>query len=288
MLGRPYTTGNALQYATYEHRADRKIVIDAMFMKDSSVYSHPLQFASKELKADKNIVYEAVKFYGKALQFASIDLQADKEIVLLAVTLSGNALRYASQDMSSDREVVLTAVRENGHALAYASSSLKADKCIVIEAVKQNGMALEHADSELCNDREVAIEAVTQNGHALRCVSKTSLMDILKAIAQNREVVRYVCKEFQIAQENWERRRFFLLLVNASLIISSFPEDPFLLRQRNSIARRKALLRFIEENGELNLTCIVEDYRGARVILNSLISSIFGNIGLVKLITEYL
>jgi hypothetical protein len=193
--------------------------------------------------------------------------------------------------MSSDREVVLTAVRENGLVLAYASSSLKADKCIVIEAVKQNGMALEHADSILCNDREVAIEAVTQNGHALRCVSKTLLMDreiVLKAIAQNREVVRYVCKEFQIAQENWERRRFFLLLVNASLIISSFPEDPFLHRQRNSIARRKALLRFIEENGELNLTCIVEDDRGARVILNSLISSILGNIGLVKLITEYL
>jgi uncharacterized lipoprotein YbaY len=129
--------GDALQYASWNLKADKEVVLAAVTQEGEA-----LEFASEDLKADKEVALEAVTQESFALQYASVDLKADKEVVLAAVTQDGEALQFASEDLNADKEVMLVAVRQDGYALQYASEDLKADKEVVLEAVAQIGTSL--------------------------------------------------------------------------------------------------------------------------------------------------
>jgi hypothetical protein len=91
---------------------------------------YALEYASAELQADRKVVLAAVQQEGYALVHASAELKADREVVLAAVQQYGGALGDASAELRADREVVLAAVRQNGDALVYASAELQRDDAV--------------------------------------------------------------------------------------------------------------------------------------------------------------
>ena len=54
-----------------------------------------------------------------------------------------------------------------------------------------------------------------------------------------------------LAQQRWERRHYFLLLIDICLILSATPEDPLLLHRRIDSVRPEELLRLLEHTGVL-------------------------------------
>ena len=104
-------------------------------MCSATSYGRALAFASPELRADRDVVLAAVFNEGGALFSASPELQMDRKVVLTAVSNDGYAFQHLPLRFHADREIVLAAVSSYGHALAFASTELQADREVVHLAV---------------------------------------------------------------------------------------------------------------------------------------------------------
>ena len=91
-----------------------------------------------------------------------------------------------------------------------------------------------------------------------------------------------------LAQQRWERRRYFLLLIDACLILSATPEDPLLLRRRSDASRLEELLCLLEHTSVLQLVLSVCEGDKERLVVRPSLSEIFANRGIVELMTKFL
>ena len=88
--------------------------------------------------------------------------------------------------------------------------------------------------------------------------------------------------------QRWERRRYFLLLVDTCYIVSATPEDPLLLRRRSDADRIEQLLHLLIDTDVLQLTSSVREGDEERLVVRPSISEIFANRGIVELIATFL
>ena len=88
--------------------------------------------------------------------------------------------------------------------------------------------------------------------------------------------------------QRWERRRYFLLLVDTCYIVSATPEDPLLLRRRCDADRVEQLLHLLNDTDVLQLTSSVREIEEERLVVRPSISEIFANRGIVELIAKFL
>ena len=86
----------------------------------------------------------------------------------------------------------------------------------------------------------------------------------------------------------WERRRYFLLLVDTCYIVSGTAEDPLLLRRRSDAGRIEQLLHLLNDTDVLQLTSSVREIDEERLVVRPSISEIFANRGIVELIATFL
>ena len=88
--------------------------------------------------------------------------------------------------------------------------------------------------------------------------------------------------------QRWERRRYFLLLVDTCNIISATSEDPLILRRRSDADRVEQLLHLLNDTDVLKLTSSVREGDEERLVVRPFISEIFANRGIVELIATLL
>ena len=88
--------------------------------------------------------------------------------------------------------------------------------------------------------------------------------------------------------QRWERRRYFLLLVDTCYIVSATSEDPLLLRRRSDADRVEQLLHLLNDTDVLQLTSSVREGDEERLVVRPSISEIFANRGIVELIATLL
>ena len=87
--------------------------------------------------------------------------------------------------------------------------------------------------------------------------------------------------------QGWERRRYFLLLVDTCYIVNATPEDPLLLRRRSDTDRVEQLLHLLNDTDVLQLTSSVREGDEERLVVRPSISEIFANRGIVELIATF-
>jgi len=188
-------SGNALEFACSELRADREVVLAAVKQDGLA-----LQFASEELRADRAVVLEAVLQTGHALLYARVDLLGAKEVVVAAVKHYGGILSNASASLRADKEVVLEAVKKTGSALEFASPELQNDKAVVFTAVSQSKWALKYAGQSLKSDRNFALELASLGLLAIGCVCEELADDrelVLEALVEDGEDILYASQRLQ-------------------------------------------------------------------------------------------
>ena len=88
--------------------------------------------------------------------------------------------------------------------------------------------------------------------------------------------------------QRWERRQYFLLLVDTCYIVSGTTEDPLLLRRRCDADRVEQLLHLLNDTDVLQLTSSVREGDEERLVVRPSISEIFANRGIVELIATFL
>ena len=146
MLAAVKQNGWASDFASYELRSDREIVLTAVKQNGLALKS------SDELRSDREFMLAAVKENNLTLKFASIELLSDREFMLAAEKEVVWAAKYASPKLRSDREFMLAAAKQNFRALEYSSNELRSDREFMLAAVKQNVSSLEYASDELKAD----------------------------------------------------------------------------------------------------------------------------------------
>ena len=88
-----------------------------------------------------------------------------------------------------------------------------------------------------------------------------------------------------LQQQRWERRRYFLLLVDACVVLSATPQDPLLLRRRRDVTRLEQLYLFVLHT--TNFQLLIEGAGNLLVVRPSMIA-VFENLGIVRTISDFL
>jgi hypothetical protein len=95
-----------------------------------------------------------------------------------------------------------------------------------------------------------------------------------------------------LSYQKWERRRSFLLLVDACQILSATPEDTMFYQRRRSAARFEELYRFVLCSSNLRL--LVDDNLNfdltstADIVFRTSLVAVFTTCGIVRSIAAFL
>lgn len=156
---------NLLSAAPREVQGDRDLMMAALMTSQGAA----LQYASAELRADKKVVLEATKYFGTAFKEASPELRGDRDFVLEAVAAHGAALGGASDALRGDRALVLEAAgKGHGSALQGATKELQRDAEFVLQVAAADPQAFRYAAEELREDRQFALRIAKHSGRTLQ------------------------------------------------------------------------------------------------------------------------
>ena len=104
---------------------------------------------------------------------------------------------------------------------------------------------------------------------------------------QNDESIISATKRLYAIQ-GWNRKKIFLLMVEAFLIVTAVPEDSLLLKRRHDAERIQQLLLFLEHTKVFHFFMTPQVDEEERLLIRPFINEIFGNYGIIRNIADFL
>lgn len=217
--------GEALEFADDSLKSDR--VIASLAVSNSVKALHHVKSEKMTKKDYAGILKEAVRKSPDAFELASPNVWSDTKLILEIIEKNPLALNHIHGNLKRDENFAMEVVKQNGLAIEhllpmhrknyeicvkafeqnvksieFMDKTIRVNKTAMLRAIELNPEAIKYVDQSLINCRadKFLYEAMDINGLALQYVDldrQNSQEIILRAIKQNPEAIKFVCRSFK-------------------------------------------------------------------------------------------